>query len=385
MNTVTNLIPDFYAALDVVNRELVGVLPGLTLDPQVARAAVGQTVRSPVAPAATATDITPGVTPPDDGDQVIGNVSITISKARRVPVRWNGEQTKGVNSGPGQQNVLRDQFAQAIRTLVNEMEGDATTEARKSASRAYGTAGNTPFATANELLDSSETLRIIEENGGARLQRSIVLNTAAMSNVRGKQAVLFKVNEAGTDDLLRRGVLGLLHGSEARQSAALSLVTKGTGTGYLVNHPTAGTYAVGTTVIAVDTGANTVLVGDIVTFAGDSNKYVVVASDVGGAGTITIGNPGLKQTLANNVAMTIGNSFTPSVMFAKSALVMATRAPALPDGGDSASDRQMIVDPVTGIAFELALYKQYRQIQYEVSAAWGQKGIKQENIAILLG
>ena len=34
--------------------------------------AAGQTVTTPVAPASTASDVTPAVTPPNDGDQVIG-------------------------------------------------------------------------------------------------------------------------------------------------------------------------------------------------------------------------------------------------------------------------------------------------------------------------
>jgi hypothetical protein len=383
-NTLTSLIPDIYAALDTVQRELVGVIPGVTLDASVARAAVGETVRSPVAPAASASDVTPGVTPPDDGDQTIGNVTVTMSKSRRVPIRWNGEQTKGVNNGPGQANIFRDQVAQAIRTLINEIETDVVGEARASASRAYGTAGTSPFGTANDLTDSSSLLQIIEDNGGAGLERSLVLNTAAMNNIRGKQAVLFKVNESGTDQLLRRGIMGDLHGSQVRQSAQLKTVTKGTGSGYLVN----GAAAVGATAITVDTGTGTILAGDVITFAGDTNKYVVTGALA--ANVVTIGAPGLRVAAADNTAITVGNNFTPSVLFAKSAIVLATRAPALPmdPSGrevDLAIDRMTITDPVTGLSLELSVYMQYRQIQYELAVAWGQKGVKQENIAVLLG
>jgi hypothetical protein len=42
---------------------------------------------------------------------------------------------------------------------------------------------------------------------------------AAMANIRGKQNVLFKVNEAGTDSLLREGIIGRLEGMDLRNSA----------------------------------------------------------------------------------------------------------------------------------------------------------------------
>nr|WP_315467147.1 P22 phage major capsid protein family protein [uncultured Undibacterium sp.] len=386
-NTLTGLIPTIYEALDVVGRELVGVIPGTTLDSQASRAAVNQTVSSPVAPSSSASDITPGVTAPNDGDQTIGTMNITISKARAVPIRWNGEEARGVNTGAGVNTIFRDQVTQAIRTLVNEIETDVLTEIRKGASRAYGTAGTTPFGTVNDLTDSSEALRIIEENGAQGLERSLVLSTSAMSNIRGKQAVLFRVNEAGTDLLLRQGILGDLHGSQVRQSAASKLVTKGTGTSYT----TSGTaLAIGVTAIPLITGTGTVLAGDVVTFAGDTNKYVVAAG-VAAPGTITLAAPGLRVAIpASATAMTIGNNFTPSLLFAKSSIVLATRAPALPKDAsgreaDMADDRMMITDPLTGLNFELSLYRQYRQIRYELAMAWGQKLVKQEHAAILLG
>jgi hypothetical protein len=101
-NTLTNLIPDAYAALNVISRELVGFIPAVTRDAAVERAAVGQLVRSHVVPSASSSNITPGVTPPDDGDQTLGNVAVTITKAKRAPFRWNGEEQRGLNNGgPG--------------------------------------------------------------------------------------------------------------------------------------------------------------------------------------------------------------------------------------------------------------------------------------------
>ncbi len=39
-------------------------------------------------------------------------------------------------------------------------------------------------------------------------------------------------------------------------------------------------------------------------------------------------------------------------------------------GGDTADDVMNVTDPVSGITFQIALYRQYRQVRYEVGVAW---------------
>lgn len=382
-NTLTNLIPDVYKALDVVSRELVGLIPSVTLDPDVSRAAVGQTVRSHVAPAASATDITPAVTPPDDGDQTIGNKSITITKARRVPFRWNGEQSLGINNGgPGVLNIQQNQIAQAIRTLTNEMEADLAALHAKF-SRAYGTAGTTPFGTAGDYTDASKVLQILKDNGAPLSDNQLVLNTAAGANLIGKQA---DTNRQGSDSMLRQGILLDHAGLSLRESGQILTSTAGTASGATTNN--AG-YAVGaTTLTLASAGTGTLVAGDVVTFAGDTNKYVITSgdTDVSNGGTITIAAPGLRVAMsAATKAITVIAAAARNMAFTRSAIVLATRAPALPDGGDMAVDRTLITDPRSGMTFELSQYNQYRQIQWELAVAWGQEVIKPEHTALLLG
>ncbi len=380
-NTLTNLIPTLYEALDVVSRELVGFIPAVRMDAGVERAAKDQNVIAFKAPASSAQDLTPAINPPDAGDQAIGNVAVTISKSRGVPVRWNGEEQRGVNTGPGYRNILRDQFAQAMRTLTNEVEADLAAAAKENASRAYGTAGTTPFGTAGDYSDAAQVRKILADNGAPPSDLQLVLSTAAGANVRGKQGGR-GVDAEGSSDLLRRGVLLDIHGFMVRESAKAGAHVKGTGTGYLVNNG-AG-IAIGGTTIAVDTGSNTILAGDVVTFAADTvNKYVVNSALSGGS--FAIGEPGARIVIPNDNAVTVGNNYTHNAAFARSAIVLAARLPALPEEGDSADDRYTVVDPVSGLAFEVAMYRQFRQVQYWVSLAWGVKAVKSEHIATLLG
>lgn len=382
MATITNLIPDLYSALDVVSRELVGFIPSVSGDMTMQRAALNETVRSPVAPSATASDITPGVTPPDDGDQTIGNVTLAISKSRRVPVRWNGEQSLALNNGVGRNTIMRDQFAQAMRTLCNEVEADLAA-LHVNASRAYGTAGTTPFGTSGDFSDAAFVAKILKDNGAPMTDAQLIIDTSAGAKMVGLQS---RFDVAGDIAMQQQGIIFNKAGLSIRESAAILTPAAGTGASATTNN--AG-YAVGaTTITLASAGTGTILAGDVITFTGDTNKYVVASGDGSTAdgGTITLAAPGLRKAIPTSATnITVVAAAARNMAFARSAIVLATRVPALPEEGDLADDRQIVVDPRSGLAFEVALYKQYRQVQYEVSLAWGVKAVKTEHIALLLG
>jgi len=379
-NTLTNLIPDAYAALDVVSRELTGFIPSVARDSRADLVAVGQTLRSIVAPVnSSGADITPAMAIPSALNQSIANKSLTITKSRFYGFSWSGEDIMAVDKGPGYLTIQQDQIAQALRTAVNEIEADIAAAASAGASRAFGATAD----TAPLISDFSQAKKILDDNGAPGSDRHAILSTAGGVAVRGFSN-LFKVNEGGDTTLLRQGQLGDLYGFALRESAQVVRPTAGGMTGALVN----GALAIGATAIVFDTGTvNTTgfVAGDIITIAGDSNKYVVTTGLAAASGTITIAAPGLLKAAADNAAITVFGTSSRNCLFSRNAIVLATRLPAIPPQGDMAIDRQVITDPRTGLSFELAMYPGYRMNTYHVSIAYGIAVFKPEHLAIIIG
>jgi len=382
-NTLTGLIPDAVAALDVVSRELVGLIPAVARDASVERAAVGQNVNYHITPSNATQNITPAVTPPDTGDQIIGYGQLTINKSKMAPFRWNGEEQRGINyRGIGTLTIQQDQIAQAMRALVNEVEADlAATHVHFS--RAYGTAGTTPFAS--DLSDTANIRKILDDNGAPMSDRHLIINTTAGAKVR-TLTQLTKANEAADSTLLRQGTLLDVHGMQMRESAQIATSTKGTAASATTNN--AG-YSVGDTNITLaSAGTGTIVAGDVITINGDTNQYVVETgiADVSAGGTIVLAKPGLRQAIPTSTkAITVLNNAARNMAFSRNAVLLAARLPALPEGGDMASDRTTITDPRSGLSFELAMYPGYRQMLYQVGLSWGVKVVKPEHTALLLG
>lgn len=384
-NTLTNLVPDLYAALDVVSRELVGMIPAVTMDARVDRAAQGQSVIVPIVPTNTSSSITPAMAVPAAADQVIDSTSIIIDHAESVPFSWEGNEQVGLNSGVGYGNIRVNQIAQAMRTLVNKIEANLC-GLQSTFSRAYGTAATTPFATAGDFTDATQVLKILKDNGAPVQDNHLVVNTTAGAIFLGKQSNS-SVNYDPT--ILRQGIFQTLSGMDVRESGQVVTQTAGAMASATTTN---AVLAVGQTVLPLATaGTGQVAAGDVITLANDSNKYVVASVSFAGANpasgdSITIAAPGLlKAQAAATRAITVIATSARNMAFNRSAIVLATRMPERPTEGDMAIDVMMIQDPRSGLAFEVSIYPGYRKVRYEIALAWGVKNIKPAHTALLLG
>jgi hypothetical protein len=306
-------------------------------------------------------------------DQTVTNSSLTLSKNKYAGFSWTGEESYAMDQGPGFLSVQQDQIAQALRVLTNEMENDLCDALAAGASRAYGTAGTTPFAST--LADSAQIRKILDDNGAPPSSRSLVIDTAAGANLR-TLGQLTKANEAGGSMTLRDGELLNMHGFSIRESAQINNAAAGTGSGYLVND---ASLSEGDTSITTDTGTGTVLAGDVVTIG--NHKYVVATALA--ANVFTISAPGLKEDIADSAAITVNAASARNLAFSSDAITLATRLPVF--GNDLAVDEAVITDPRTNISFNLRQYAGDGMTLYRIHALWGWAVNKPEHAAILLG
>jgi hypothetical protein len=385
-NVLTDLAADIYAAADTVGRELVGVIPSVTINTSsTEEAAQGETIRAAFTQAQPVTTVAPSMTIPEGADQTVDNKTMILNSTASVKIPWTGENIKFVNNGAGFDTIYGDQIKQAMRAITNKIETEVALDIADRASRAVGTAGTTPFGTNFDSV--AEVRQILVDNGmpSNDRQATLVINSAAGTKLRNL-ASLNSVNTSGSEELLRRGTLLDLQGLQMKESAGIDSHTAGDAANATTDD--AG-YAIGATVITLaSAGTGAILAGDVITFAGDARQYVVTIGDgdVSGGGTITLGGNGLRAALAGStVAITMVASAVKNIAFHKAAVEIGVRALAQPLGGDAAVDRLTVQDPESGLIYNIAAYKGYNKAMFDISVLYGYKVWKPEFTAALLG
>jgi len=376
-NTLTALEPILFSAAQEVSSEPFGAVDAINTNFDSRGVAIGDAVKVPVAPTRAATDFVPGVAAAQGADATADEVTVEISKSRKTTMYLTGEQQRSLDNGATSAEWIRQMVAQMMRTLRNEAEADCVSAIYTGASRATGTAGTNPFASA--LTPLADVRKILRDNGAPMADLQFVGDTTSEANLL-KLGVVLDAGIAGSDEERRSGILRRQYGFNMRTSGGVELHTKGTAN---ANYDTnlGATLQPGATGIAVDTGTGTILAGDVITFAGDTNKYVV-NTGIAAPGTLAIGRPGLRQTLADGVDLALGNSYTPNLAFERSAVVGVMRPPVMPA---NPTISQTLISDGQGMTYLLLDIAQYGQRTWELHLAWGFKAVQPEHIATLLG
>ncbi len=377
-NTLTGLIQYIYDSVDTVSTEPTGMIGAVSTSNKAEQAALNQDISYDITAVGVVRDITPAATPPAFVDETTAAGTMKLTKSRSVPFNWTGDDEAKVGQ-EAKTGITNNKFAQAFRALRNEIESDLAA-LHLYASRAYCTHATTPGALfGTNLGELAQLNKLLTDNGAPLTDRSLVLNTTAGANLRTLGT--FASVQAGS--MIESGVIVDIYGNKLRESAKIVTTTSvGNNTGtYVAN----GAHAVGATSITLKTGTGTILAGDVITIGTNTAIKYVVQVGIAAAGAITINAPGLITALADGAAVAVVGVCARNMGFSRDAIHLLSRLPKQPEGGDSAVDEMIVVDPVTGLPFRVAMYKGYHANQFEVGIAWGVKAVKSAHIALLLG
>lgn len=379
-NTITNMEQDAYVALNAVMQEPIGILTSVARDAKVDAVAKNAVVHSFVTPdAGTPGDFTPSMTDPGAADETFGDVEVVLDQFKYLDFSWSGEEEYTVDQSFGFLSPQQQQIAQRMRKLINQAEAFMWNKMYKASSRAYGAAATKPFGTAGNLADVAEMDRILVENGFPDTDRYGVLSPLAAVNLIGLQS---QAQMAGDASMQRRGVLLDYAGFALKKSAGIGRHTAGTNNGaYDVNGVVP---AVGDKTIPFDTGAGTILQGDVIINAEagrDPEKYVVGTALA--AGSLAL-NAGLRNVWADGDTITGTATHTPNLFFARSAAIFATRLPKFPSRGDKATDVFTVTHPESKFSFMVRYYPGTGMGVYRIFFLYGGSVIDSLGIATLI-
>ena len=371
-NTLTAIIPSVIAAMQSVSRSSGALFNAVNKDIDAEAVGLGQAITLPISATASTYTVTPGSTPPALVDSVVTSNTLTLDQHKGSRFSLTEEDLAKIANNP---DFVNRQIAQSIKAVVNEASSFLYGKMSAGASLAFGAAGTTPFADSPDLLMDIWADLMDEEAPNEDLKAT--LSTGAWASA-GKLTEFQKLNEAPEGVSFARNSIGMLANFGVSFDQKIASVTKGTGASYVAD----GGASIGDTVITLKTGTGTVLAGDVVVFAGDSNQYVVKTGAVA-AGDIVLAE-GLKIALDNGDAMTIQASSVRNICNHMDAVRFGFR-PSKASGLDSAMDSTVVVDPVSGLALRLAAYGGYHAGSYEVSAVYGATVDRPEWVKILLG
>ncbi|MGL5004679.1 MAG: P22 coat - protein 5 family protein [Casimicrobium sp.] len=374
-NIFTALQPVLYSAAQDVSNEPFGVVSAIAASFDDKGVAIGDKVRVPIAPTAVTSDYVPAMTTAAGADATAANVEVEITANKSVTWHLTGEQLRSLENGGNDNEWVRQMVAQGMRALRNGAEIACATAIKEGASRAVGTAGTNPFASDINIIP--DVRKILFDNGAPMADLQLCIDSTAGTSAR-KLGIIQQAYQAGTDQERRSGDLMRQFGFSIRESAGIQLHTKGTGASYV----TSGATAPAVRNVALVTGTGTVLAGDVVTFAADgANKYVVNAG-VAVPGTITLGRPGARATIATGNALTVGNNYVPNLAFERNAVVGIMRPPVMPP---NPLHQTTLISDSMGMTYLLVQIAGDGMATWRLHLAYGFKVVQGEHVALVMG
>ncbi len=381
-NTLTEVTPQLLAQGLLALREQA-IMPQLVNRQYEAQAGPeGSSIDVPIPSAIAAVAVTPANTPPSTADTAPTSVSIVLDQWFEAPFYMTDKDMLEARAG-----ILPMQASEAIKSLANNVDSFLLGKCTKFFGY-VGTAGTTPFGSGVEIASATESRVVLNRQLAPLGDRRVVLDPDAEGAALALRA-FHDMSFSGSNQGLIEGDLNRKLGFQWFMDQNVTTHTAGSITTGLIAKASTAQVVGDKTIIcttAASTGQMDFFAGDIITFAGDSQTYVVTAAiaESTAATDVTVAiEPGLVIALAGSEAVAIKATHVLNPIFHRDAIAFATRP--LQASSHPGSIIQSAVDPISGLALRLEVTREHKRDRWSFDLLYGAEVVRRELGARLAG
>lgn len=322
----------------------------------------GDTIDVPISSSIQAVAVTPAATAPDPGDTTPTSVPIAMDQWFEAAFELSDKDML-----EAEDMIMPMQASEAIKALANNVDNYLL----GLYTQFFGVAGDPSVVAFSDgtAKDATDMKKVLSNQLTPIDDRWAVTDAnveASAMNVRAFQDLSWNGSPQGIID----GELNRKMGFGWWMDQNIPTHTAGTGSGYLVD----GAFPVDSTSIDVDTGTGTIVVGDILTFAGDPQTYVATSA-LAAPGSVSI-SPALRAPLAGSEAVSITASHVVNLGFHRDAIAFASRPLRRSKGG--AVESATAVDPISGLALRVEVTEEHKRQRFSYDILYGANVVRPE-------
>jgi hypothetical protein len=341
----------------------------------------GLVVTIPVSSAVAAQDVTPANTPPSTADVAPTSALITLDQWKEAPFYLTDKDQQQASDG-----VIPMQASEAVKSLSDAVNAYILSK-YKGIYGFYGTPGTTPFASTTTA--ATQARKILNKQLAPMNDRRFIMDPDAEANALDLRAFQ-DASWAMTADAIQEGTITRRLGFDWFMDQQIPSHTAGTiTTGLIAKASTA--QAIGLKAIvcttAASSGACALVVGDIITFAGQTQTYVVTAAATQASAStdVTVNvEPGLKVALAGSEAVSVKSTHVCNLALHRDAIGFASR-PLADSGQGLGNIIEVAVDPITGLALRLEISREHKRTRFSYDILYGATLVRPDLAARVAG
>ena len=375
MNTLAAVTPRLLAMglLALRNMNVMPMLVNTDYSAEFARR--GITVDVPIPSAITVQDVAPANVPPATSDVEPSFVAVPLDQWKEAPFYLTDKNMQQAMEG-----IMPIEASEAVAGLMDTVNGYILSVAATGIRTQVGTAGTTPFATANNVSDATNVRKALNVQKAPKQFRRAVLDPDAEANALN-QRPFNDTSWSASPEAIMEGNINRKFAIDWYSDQQVGKLPAPDDRALAVNDA----HAAGVTEVHLDGGgAGQILEkGARFTIAGDTTIYYV-SEDATGAnfGNVKI-FPALKTAAADNAVVTVLDA-TANLAFHRNCIAFVNRPlEGLADGLGSII--QSAQDEVTGLIMRLEVSREHKRTRFSYDMLYGARVVRPELGVVLLG